>query len=123
MTKLFVGGLPYATTNDQLLEMFSKFGQVSSAVIVTDKFSGQSKGFGFVEMQNDAEAQKAISELNGTSMEGRTIGVSVARPREERPRDGGTGGFNRGGGGGFNRDSRGGGFNRGGGRDFRGGRR
>ena len=114
MTKLFVGGLPYPTTNDELKDMFSKFGAVISATIVTDKYSGQSKGFGFVEMENDEDAQKAIQELNGNNLGGRTIGVSVARPREDRPRDGG--GFNRGGG--F-----GGGFDRGGGRDSRGGRR
>lgn len=119
MTKLFVGGLPYSTTNEELNNMFSQFGAVISATIVTDKFSGTSKGFGFVEMQNDDEAQKAISELNGSNMDNRTIGVSVARPREDRPRDGG---FVRGGG--FNRDNRGGGFNRDrGGRDSRGGRR
>lgn len=123
MTKLFVGGLPYATTQDELKEMFTKFGNVLSAVIVTDKFSGQSKGFGFVEFDDDAAAQAAISELNGSTMGTRTIGVSVARPREDRPER--SGGFNNNRGG-FNRDnnsSYGGGFNRGGGRDNRGGRR
>lgn len=113
MTKLFVGGLPYTTTTDELRQMFAGFGAVLSAAIITDKFTGQSKGFGFVEMENDEEAQKAIQELNGTNLDGRTIGVSVARPREDRPRDGG---FNRGGGFG------GGGFDRGG-RDSRGGGR
>lgn len=113
MTKLFVGGLPYTVTSDELRDMFAKFGNIVSAAIITDKFSGQSKGFGFVEMDDDGAAQKAIEELNGTSMGGRTIGVSVARPREDRPqRDGG---FNRGGG-----DSRGG-FDRGGRDNFRSG--
>lgn len=115
MTKLFVGGLPYAVTNDELKGMFDQFGEVLSASIVTDKFTGQSKGFGFVEMSDDNAAQTAIKELDGSEMNGRKIGVSVARPREDRPqRDGG--GFrrddHRGGGGGFNRDR--GGFNRGG---------
>ena len=114
MTKLFVGGLPYSTTTDELRQMFAGFGSVLSAAIITDKFTSQSKGFGFVEMESDEEAQKAIQELNGTNMDGRTIGVSVARPKEDRPRDGG--GFNRGGGFG------GGGFDRGG-RDSRGGGR
>ncbi len=83
MTKLFVGGLPYSVNNQQLEEMFAKFGSVASANVVTDKFSGQSKGFGFVEMPNDNEAQAAIKELDGYAIEGRKIGVSVARPRED----------------------------------------
>ncbi len=85
MTKLFVGNLPYSTTNDELTNMFLAFGQVASATVVTDKFSGRSKGFGFVEMDNDDEAQKAIADLNGKDMGGRAMVVSVARPREERP--------------------------------------
>jgi RNA recognition motif-containing protein len=118
MTKLFVGGLPYATTNSELQEMFAQFGDVVSAQIIMDKFSGQSKGFGFVEMSDDNAAQTAINELNGSDFQGRKLGVSVARPREERPSNGG-GGFNRDRNGGGNR----GGFdrNRGGGRDNRGG--
>lgn len=119
MTKLFVGGLPYATTSQQLQDMFAQYGEIVSATVVTDKFSGQSKGFGFVEMSDDSAAQKAIQELEGSEMEGRKIGVSVARPREDRPRDGGFGGGDRGG---FNRDNdRRGGFQRGG--QGRGGRR
>ena len=109
MTKLFVGGLPYSVTNEELKGMFSGFGAVLSATVVTDKFSGQSKGFGFVEMESDEAAQAAIKELDGSDMAGRKIGVSVARPREDRPQR--SGGFDRdrsfGGGGGF-----GGGFNR-----------
>lgn len=116
MTKLFVGGLPYSVTSDELKNTFANFGNVLSAVVITDKFTGQSKGFGFVEMDNDEEAQAAIKDLNDSEMGGRKIAVSVARPREERPQSGG--GFNRGGGGGgFNRgnDRRGGGgFDRGG---------
>ncbi|MFA5933108.1 MAG: RNA-binding protein [Microgenomates group bacterium] len=85
MTKIFVGSLPYSTTSQELQEMFEKFGQVVSATVVMDKFTGQSRGFGFVEMQNDDEANKAIQELNGSDMNGRALAVSVARPREERP--------------------------------------
>lgn len=88
MTKLFVGGLPYAVTNQQLEELFAQHGQVTSATIITDRYSGQSKGYGFVEMQNDDEAQAAISALDGSEVSGRKIGVSVARPREERPQGG-----------------------------------
>lgn len=87
--KLFVGSLPWATTSDQLKEIFSKAGNVVSAQVVTDKFSGRSKGFGFVEMSTDEEAEKAIKELNGTELESpngpRKIVVAEARPREERP--------------------------------------
>ncbi|KKS13973.1 hypothetical protein A2617_04850 [Candidatus Daviesbacteria bacterium RIFOXYD1_FULL_41_10] len=116
MTKLFVGGLPYSLTSDELRDIFSKVGAVLSATVITDKFSGQSKGFGFVEMEKDEEGQKAIQDLNETEVQGRKIFVSVARPREERPQDGGFGGGRGTGGRDFNR---GGGF--GGGRD-RGGR-
>lgn len=83
MTKIFIGGIPYSITNQALEEMFAKFGAVSSAQIVMDKYSGQSKGFAFVEMSNDADAQKAIQALDGSDIEGRKIGVSVARPRED----------------------------------------
>ena len=90
MTKIFVGSLPYSTTNQELQAMFESFGQVLSATVVMDKFTGQSRGFGFVEMQNDEEANKATQELNGKSEVngqdiGRSLAVSVARPREERP--------------------------------------
>jgi len=87
MTKrLFVGGLPYSITSSQLEEMFSKFGTVVSCNVITDKYSGQSKGFGFVEMQEDKDADEAIKKLDGTEIEGRKVAVNVARPREERPR-------------------------------------
>lgn len=89
MTKLFVGGLAYSVNNQGLEDLFKPFGQVVSAQVVMDKFSGQSKGFGFVEMANDEEAQEAINKLNGSTYEGRTIGVSVARPREDRPQNSG----------------------------------
>ena len=83
--RLFVGGLSYNTTNPQLEEMFSKFGAVESVSIITDKYSGQSKGFAFVEMKDDKEADEAIKGLDGTEVDGRKIAVNVARPREERP--------------------------------------
>lgn len=101
MTKLFVGGLPYSVDNNKLQEMFAAFGQVISAAVIMDKFTGQSKGFGFVEMANDDDAQKAIKALDGSDYEGRSLGVSVAKPREDRPRDGG--GYNSGSRGGFDR--------------------
>ena len=84
--KLFVGGLPYSVTSAKLEEIFSKIGKVVSADVIEDKFTGRSKGFGFVEMEDEKDADKAVKELNGTEMEGRTIAVDVARPREARPR-------------------------------------
>lgn len=89
MTKLFVGGLPYSVDNNKLNEIFTSFGQVISANVIIDKYTNQSKGFGFVEMADDASAKKAIKNLDGSSLEGRTLGVSIAKPREERsdPRD------------------------------------
>ena len=90
--KLYVGSLPYETTEDQLKELFSQAGQAESVNVITDKFSGRSKGFGFVEMSSDEEAEKAIKMLNGHQMEGRTIDVNEARPMEERKPSGGFGG-------------------------------
>ena len=84
--KLFVGGLPYAVTDDRLEEVFSVHGTVESARVVTDKFTGQSRGFGFVEMSSPAEASAAAEALNETDLDGRTITVASARPREERSR-------------------------------------
>jgi RNA recognition motif-containing protein len=84
--RLFVGGLPFSIASPQLEEIFSKFGKVVSCDVITDRYSGQSKGFAFVEMENDKEADEAINKLNGTELEGRKIVVNVARPREERPR-------------------------------------
>ncbi|OGD33382.1 RNA-binding protein [Candidatus Azambacteria bacterium RIFCSPHIGHO2_01_FULL_44_55] len=101
--KLYVGGLSYSTTSDALKEAFSAAGNVESAIVITDKMSGRSKGFGFVEMSNDDEAAKAIDMFNGKELDGRTITVNEARPFEPRPR--GEGGFKRGGGfGGGRRD-------------------
>jgi cold-inducible RNA-binding protein len=95
--KLYVGGLSYDTTEDALKELFSQAGTVESATIITDRMSNRSKGFGFVEMSSDEEAQKAIKIFNGKELDGRNIVVNEARPMEERPkRD-----FDRGGRGGF----------------------
>jgi RNA recognition motif-containing protein len=85
--KLYVGSLPYDTTDDQLSKMFSKAGTVVSAKIIVDKFSGRSKGFGFVEMSSDEEAQKAIEMLDKSKVDDRSIVVNEARPMEERPRE------------------------------------
>jgi RNA recognition motif-containing protein len=82
--KLFVGNLPYSTNDQSLGDLFSPFGSVASAQIITDKFSGRSRGFGFVEFDNDDEAQKAVDEMNGKDIDGRQIVVNEARPREER---------------------------------------
>lgn len=80
--KLFVGSLPWAIDDQKLGEMFSQFGQVATATVVKDRNTGRSRGFGFVEMTNDAEADAAIAALNGSDMEGRKIVVNEARPRE-----------------------------------------
>jgi cold-inducible RNA-binding protein len=90
--KLHVGNLSYATTSAKLQEMFSRFGQVESANVIEDRDTGRSKGFGFVEMSSDAEAQAAISALNGTENDGRALTVNEARPREDRGGGGGRGG-------------------------------
>ena len=90
--RLYVGNLPYSVTEDDLRQMFSEFGSVGSVNVITDKFSGQSKGFGFVEMNDNAEADAAIKGLNETSHGGRNIKVNEARPREQRPSRGGGGG-------------------------------
>lgn len=113
---IFAAKLSFDTQSEDLREAFEEFGEVSSASVITDKFTGKSKGFGFVEMPNDEEAHNAINELNDSQLDGRTIVVKKAEPREEGGNRGG-GGFNRGGGGGnrggYNRDGGGGGgFNR-----------
>ena len=79
--KLFIGGLPYRTTNDELKDAFAKAGEVATASIVTDRETGRSRGFGFVEMANDADADQAISMWNGKDFDGRTLTVSDARPK------------------------------------------
>ena len=83
--KLYVGGLPYSTTENQLQELFAAHGSVQSARIITDKFSGKSKGFGFVEMASASEAQDAMRALDGKDFEGRNLTVNEARPQERRP--------------------------------------
>ena len=104
-TKLYVGGLPYSVTEGRLQEIFAAHGSVQSASVISDKFTGQSRGFGFVEMGSSSEAQKAIETLNGTQLDGRTLTVNEAKPMARRDNGGG------GGGGGRDRDS-GGGRNR-----------
>jgi cold-inducible RNA-binding protein len=96
--KLYVGGLPYSVTEGKLQEIFGAHGTVESARVITDKFSGQSRGFGFVEMGSGAEAQRAAQALNGTQLEGRTLVVNEAKPMASRDRDGGGRGFKSGGG-------------------------
>jgi cold-inducible RNA-binding protein len=86
MKKLFVGSLAWGTTDDSLMAHFSSCGQPASAKVVTEKDSGRSRGFGFVEFENDAEADAAIEKLNGSQLDGREITVNEARPREDRPR-------------------------------------
>ena len=88
---IYVGNLSYQTTEDELRDLFAEFGDVVSAKLIVDKFTGQSKGFGFVEMSNNSEAQKAMDELNGRDLNGRSITVNQARPRQERSRGGGRG--------------------------------
>ncbi|TGO03770.1 RNA-binding protein [Candidatus Thiomargarita nelsonii] len=83
---IYVGNLAHSVTNEELRELFSEYGEVSSASIITDKNSGQSRGFGFVEMPNQAEAQEAINSLNDSSLKGRNLKVNQARPINERPR-------------------------------------
>lgn len=86
MYKLFVGGLPFATTDDELQELFATHGTVASATVIKDRDTGRSKGFGFVEFENDDEGKAAEKALNGADLGGRSITVNQARPREERPR-------------------------------------
>jgi cold-inducible RNA-binding protein len=83
--KLYVGNLPWSATSDQLQQMFAQAGVVVSAQVVTDKFTGRSRGFAFVEMADEAAAQAAITQLNNTAMDGRNIVVNIAKPPEERP--------------------------------------
>ena len=98
MYKLFVGGLPFSTTDDELQQLFAAYGTVASAVVVKDRDTGRSKGFGFVEFENDEEGKAAEKALNGSDLGGRSITVNEARPKEDRPRrdfGGGGGGGNR----------------------------
>ena len=95
--KLYVGGLPYSVNEGRLKEIFSAHGAVESASVISDKFTGQSRGFGFVEMSSGSEAQKAIESLNGTQLDGRTLTVNEAKPMARRDGGGGDrdGGRNR----------------------------
>ena len=96
--KLYVGNLSFGVTEGQLQEMFSPYGSVQSAQLISDRDTGRSKGFGFVEMGSDQEAQAAIGGMNGQMVDGRALTVNEAKPREDRPRTGGGyGGGNRGG--------------------------
>src|ERR671912_2977645 len=117
--KLYVGNLPYSVRDSDLEQAFGQFGAVTSAKVMMERETGRSKGFGFVEMGSDAEAQAAINGMNGQPLEGRAIVVNEARPREERPGGFGGGGGYGGGGGGGRRG--GGGYGGGGGGGGRGG--
>jgi RNA recognition motif-containing protein len=111
-TRLYVGNLSYRVDNAALEELFGQYGQVASAEVISEHDTGRSKGFGFVEMADDAGAQAAIQALDGKDHQGRALKVNEARPKEDRPRGGGgyggggggRGGYGGGGGGGFNRD-------------------
>jgi len=111
-TKLYVGNLPFNTTENELQELFSQAGPVQEVMLMQDKFTGKSRGFAFVTMSSDQDAQKAIAEINGKTIEGRALTVNEARPRESRP-PGGGGGYGGGGGGGDRRRDGGGGQRRG----------
>jgi cold-inducible RNA-binding protein len=102
-SKLYVGGLPYSVTEGRLQEVFSTHGTVQSATVISDKFTGQSRGFGFVEMSSGSEAQGAISALNGTQLDGRTLTVNEAKPMTKRDNFGDGGGRGDRNGGGRNR--------------------
>jgi len=108
---IYVSNLSFNVQDEDLKEFFAEYGEVTSAKVITDKFTGRSRGFGFVEMSDDAAAQKAIQELDGATVEGRAIKVSEAKPREARPSNGGSGGS----GGGAPRRNFGGGGSGGGG--------
>jgi hypothetical protein len=125
--KLYVGNLPYSFRDEDMQQAFSQFGNVSSAKVMMERDTGRSKGFGFVEMGSDAEAQAAIKGMNGQNMGGRDLVVNEARPMEPRPpRSGGGGGYGGGGGGGGGygggRSGGGGGYGGGGGGGYGGGR-
>ncbi|MBV5272861.1 MAG: RNA-binding protein [Lamprocystis purpurea] len=95
---IYVGNLPFSITDADLRETFSRFGEVSQVNLISDKFTGESKGFGFVEMANNSQADAAIKGLNGTDMKGRNITVNQAKPKTDAPRGGGFGGGGGGGG-------------------------
>ena len=105
-SKLYVGGLPYSATESQLTSLFAEHGTVESARVIADKFTGQSRGFGFVEMSTAEEARAAITALNGSQMDGRSLTVNEAKPMEPRSGGGAGGGGSRFGGGGGGRGDR-----------------
>src|SRR6266850_1987916 len=111
-TKLYVGNLSFNTTENELQELFSQAGAVQEVTLMQDKFTGKSRGFAFVTMGSEQDAQNAIAKLNGQTVEGRALTVNEARPREARPPGGGGRGY---GGGGYGRGGGGGGYGRGGG--------
>jgi cold-inducible RNA-binding protein len=117
-TRLYVGNLSYGVTNESLEQLFAQFGPVKSAQVITDRDTGRSKGFGFVEMGDDNSAQKAIQGLNDQEHDGRPLTVNEARPREERGGGGGGGGYGGGRGGGGGGRGGGGGYGGGGGRRY-----
>ena len=126
--KLYVGNLPYSVRDQDLEQAFGQFGAVTSAKVMMERDTGRSKGFGFVEMGSDAEAQAAINGMNGQPLGGRSVVVNEARPMEQRPRGfggggsgGGGGGYGGGGGGGYGGGGGGGGYGGGGGRSGGGG--
>ena len=121
MTNIFVGNLSYQTTESELEALFGAYGAVERVTVVRDRDTGQPRGFAFVEMTNANEAANAMQAMNGREMNGRTLNVNEARPREQR--SGGGGGYGGGGGRGGNRGGGGGGFSGGGGGGNRGGRR
>src|SRR5438270_6446844 len=121
-TKLYVGNLAFSTTENELQELFAQAGAVQEVTLMQDKFTGKSRGFAFVTMGSDQDAQNAISQLNGKTVEGRPLTVNEARPREPRPPGGGGGGRGYGGGGGGGYGGGGGGYGGGGG-GYGGGRR
>ena len=101
-TNIYVGNLPWTTTNDELADMFSQYGQVTKAQVITDRETGRSRGFGFVEMTSEEEAQRAIDAMNNQDFNGRPLTVNIAKPREAGGGGGGgRGGFGGGGGGGY----------------------
>lgn len=111
---IFVGSLPFSLEENELREFFEEYGEVSSVKIISDKFTGRSKGFGFVEMPDDAQAQKAIDELNGAEVNGRTIVVNKSEEKKDGPRRSGFSGGGNSGGGGYGGGNRGGGYGGGG---------
>src|SRR3982750_4584268 len=110
---IYVSNLSFNVEDEDLKEFFTEYGEVTSAKVITDKFTGKSRGFGFVEMPDNEAAQKAIAELDNGTVEGRNIRVMEAKPKEEKPRGGGGGGYRggNGGGGGYNGGG-GGGYNK-----------